>query len=383
MVQPTISIIGAGIGALALGRCLLKRGIKTVLYEAAPSSPRHSYAITLHHGSYTPLLPVLGLDESTLKSRIAVDAGIGGTGKVGVPRGLESSGSAAFRAHRGKFEELLREGLEVKWEHTLEHVGQESDGRLALHFDNGQRISSDIVIAVEGPHSPIRKQYLPEHKPTVLPYVAFNGKRKLERKEFDDIFRPALSDRNVIESKQNDVNLTISTNDVNENTASVSWVYSRPARCDSDPLHKPGRSTAAAKETPEAFFQEISALQNLAQPFRDIFDAERLRKERILHWLMRSVLVPTEALQELGRKNIWMMGDAVHAEQIIGGNGANAAIVDALSLAEHVGENGVSNIEEWYAGRRELWEADVEKSLRNIAMMHGGQQSIREPQQHL
>ena len=377
MAQPTISIIGAGIGGLALGRCLLKRGIKTILYEKATCSPRHSYAITLHRGSYTPLLPVLGLDERALKSRIAVDAGIGGAGKVG------SLGSSAFRAHRGKFEELLREGLEIKWEHTLEHVGQEPDGRLALHFDNGQRISSDIVIAVEGPHSPTRKQYLSDHEPTVLPYVAFNGKRKLRRDVFDELYRPAMSEGNVIESKHNDVNLTISTNDVNEDTASLSWIYSRPARDDSDPLHKPGRSTSAAKQTPEAFFREIGALKDLPQPFDDVFDAEKLRKERILHWLMRSILVPTDALQELGRKNIWLMGDAVHAEQIIGGNGANAAISDAVSLAEHVGESNVSAIEKWYAKRRKFWGADVEKSLRNIAMMHGEQQSIKDPQQHL
>jgi 2-polyprenyl-6-methoxyphenol hydroxylase-like FAD-dependent oxidoreductase len=380
MAQPTISIVGAGIGGLTLGRCLLQRGIKTVLYEKASSSPRHTYAITLQHSSYVPLLQNLGIDESTLRARIAVDAAVGGVGRVAVANGLENS---AFRAHRGRLEELLKEGLEIKWEHTLKQIGQESDGRLSLHFENGQRISSDVVISVEGPHSQIRKQYLPQRDPEVLPYVAYNGKRKLDRSTFDAIYLPVMRDQNVIECRQNDVNMCISTNDVNEKTVSISWVYSRPARGESDALHKPDRSNAAAKEIPEAFFQEIGALRDLTRPFQDVFDADKLKKERILHWLMRSLLVPVNELQELEKKGIWIMGDAAHAEQIIGGNGANAAILDAVSLADHVEKNSINHIERWYEGRKSYWKADNERSVRNIAEMHKDGKVIGQQQQRL
>ena len=82
MSQPTISIVGAGIGGLTLGRCLLQRGIRAVLYEKASSSSRHTYAITLQPSSYRPLLKVLNVDEATFKARVAVDAGIGGSGNI-------------------------------------------------------------------------------------------------------------------------------------------------------------------------------------------------------------------------------------------------------------------------------------------------------------
>ena len=58
MTQSTINIVGAGIGGVTLGRCLLKRGISSVLYERMSSSRRHGYGITLHSSAYQPLLKV-------------------------------------------------------------------------------------------------------------------------------------------------------------------------------------------------------------------------------------------------------------------------------------------------------------------------------------
>jgi 2-polyprenyl-6-methoxyphenol hydroxylase-like FAD-dependent oxidoreductase len=80
MAKQTISIIGAGLGGLTLGRCLQKRGIAAILYERLDSPPRYSYGITLHASAYTPLLKALDVDEMDFKSRVAVDASSGGRG---------------------------------------------------------------------------------------------------------------------------------------------------------------------------------------------------------------------------------------------------------------------------------------------------------------
>ncbi|KAF3043909.1 hypothetical protein E8E11_000279 [Didymella keratinophila] len=377
MSQPTISIVGAGIGGLTLGRCLLQRGIRAVLYEKAPSSPRHTYAITLQPASYRPLLKVLNIDESTFKSRVAVDAGIGGSGNINSEgygyRNLEAS---SFRAHRGKFEELLREGLDIRWEHTLESV--KTDGSPTLNFANGQSVTDDVVIGVEGPHSAIRKQLLPSANPDILPYVAFNSKRRIPRDIFDDVYAATFKDTSVVEVRHGDVVLNISINEATEEQVSISWIYSRPARGSSDALHKPNRPNAAAKDIPQDFFTEVQGLKGLSQPFADVFDAEKLRKERILHWLMRSVLVPKDELKQLGQNDILLMGDAAHAEQIIGGGGANGAIEDSVSLAEWIAEKGTSDLASWYDVRHASWREGQEKSQTSITDIHGRQDAGKE-----
>jgi 2-polyprenyl-6-methoxyphenol hydroxylase-like FAD-dependent oxidoreductase len=158
MTQQPISIIGAGIGGLTLTRCLLKHGIPAVLYERMRSTPRHSYGVTLHASSYRPLLKVLEIDEWTFKRRIAVDGEIGGSGKIN-PRVLVRPGEIdadSFRAHREKLERLLREGLNVQWEHALEKVEEEPSG-MGLHLNCGQKLDSSVIIGVDGPHSNTRK----------------------------------------------------------------------------------------------------------------------------------------------------------------------------------------------------------------------------------
>lgn len=384
MSQPTISIVGAGIGGLTLSRCLLQRGIPAVLYEKAPSSPRHSYAITLQPASYRPLLKALNLDESTFKKRVAVDAGIGGSGNINTEGyGCRNLEPASFRAHRGKLEELLREGLDVKWEHALQSVEPNLGGKSTLNFANGQSASTEILISAEGPHSVIRKQFLPSADPEILPYVAFNGKRRIPRTTFDELYASAFHDTTVLETTHDGAVLNISINEATAEQVGTSWIYSRTAQGSSDVLHKPNRPNAAAKDIPEEFFEEIGAMKDLSQPYANVFDAEKMQKERILHWLMRSVLIPEHELHQLGQKAILLMGDASHAEQIIGGGGANAAIDDGVSLAEWIEEKGAPKLGGWYDQRYSSWQEGQKKSQLCIAVIHGEQDVKKISQQHL
>jgi hypothetical protein len=69
----------------------------------------------------------------------------------------------------------------------------------------------------------------------------------------------------------------INPRSINEQTAdlvSVSWIYSRPSRGAINPLHKPNRPISGATYIPEKFYQEVGALQNLEQPFKEVFDEE-------------------------------------------------------------------------------------------------------------
>ncbi|KAH8726538.1 hypothetical protein GQ44DRAFT_771300 [Phaeosphaeriaceae sp. PMI808] len=84
MVKQTVSIVGAGLGGLTLSRCLQQRGIPTILYERTPSPAQHNYGITVQPSAYAPLLKIFNVNEKAFRSGVAVDAAIGGSGKVGV-----------------------------------------------------------------------------------------------------------------------------------------------------------------------------------------------------------------------------------------------------------------------------------------------------------
>lgn len=376
MSQHPISIIGAGIGGLTLGRCLLKRGVPAVLYERMPSTPRHGYGITLHASSYRPLLDVLGLDEWTFRRRVAVDGLLGGGGDID-PKAIAYLGqteSTSFRAHREKLERLLREGLDVQWEHALDKVVATPSG-VTIRLQSGQELETRCVIGVDGPHSNTRKSLSPDTPLNVAPYVAFNGKRRVKRALFDSLYAPAMKTSNVIEMKRNDVLLNVSVNEQQGDLVSISWIYSRPSKGPKDILYKPNRPVSGATDIPDEFFQEIEALQDLDQPFKEVFDAEKLERERVLNWLMRTVLVSLQDLQELAPKGIFFMGDAVHAEPILGGQGANNAITDGLELAECIATYGLNGVPTWYDRRYPTWESGIRKSQHAIAEMHSAQKA--------
>lgn len=363
-----------------LGRCLLHRGIHAVLYEKASFGPRNNYAITLQPSAYLPLLKTIDVDQQHFVNQVAVDGSVNGTGKFTIPLGIEPG---SLRVQRGKFEDFLREGLDVRGEHEVQGVTHENNKQLSLQLKGGKHIFSDVIIGADGAHSAIRRSFLPGRQLEVLPYVAFNGRRKIERKTFDEVFLPEMKVSHVIELKRGQTVLKISTNELTEDSVNINWIYSRPAQGPSDPLHRPNRSTSEAKQIPEQFFQEINTLKELAEPFADIFDAGKLRKERILHWLMRDLLVPLQELQELGEKGIWLVGDAAHTGPIIGGNGANMAILDALSMADHVQKHGVGAIASWYAERHPLWVESEENGLQYLANLHLTKESPKSTQERL
>lgn len=380
MARQTINIVGAGLSGLTLGRCLQKRGISAILYERADSPARFSYGITLHASTYVPLLKALEVDERDFISRVAVDAPIGGSGKISDA----ASSSGNFRAHRGKLEEWLREGLDLRWNLGLHQGAQQverpsdASGQTALNLDDGKQVHSDIVIGADGPHSQLQKSVLPEAQLTVLPYVVYNGKRRIPHARFDEKIRPLMQDSNILNFKHGDARINISINQYYtspQELVGFSWTYSRPSRGSSDPLHNPERATSDAKKIPDELYTELEDLRKagVPEPLPTILNARDVSHDRILHWLMRTNLVPKDDLKDLAKDGIVLIGDAAHAQPIVGGNGANDAIADAVSLAEAIANSDGRDLSGWVDERYGVWEKSVEKAKGGIEALHGSQ----------
>lgn len=65
------------------------------------------------------------------------------------------------------------------------------------------------------------------------------------------------------------------------------------------------------------------------------------------------------------------MGDAVHAEPILGGEGANVAIQDGMRLAELLADGGTASLSQFYDDKQDIWAKSVKESKARIFAMHG------------
>ena len=373
MSSPPITIVGAGLAGLTLARYLKARGISTQLLERVSSAPRYNYGITLHQWAYQPLLNVLNMDESTFRSMVAVDTSRGGTGALSRPsKGSVSSGT--FRCHRGRLEAMLREGLDIRWAHPVESV-EASSQNINISVQNRDFVNINTVVGTDGVHSQVRKSTAPRIEPKVLPYVVFHGTRNMAVDEYDHLLAPHVKGCAIIQSRRENAMLEIAVNDYDEMRVHIGYTYSRSAH-QNDPLHKPDRPITGATDIPEDFFVELDALKALEEPFAQIFDASKVRHDRILHWLMRTSLPKEDDIKDLTARGVLLIGDAIHAMPILGGEGGNVAIKDGIILAEHLAEHGLSRIKYFYEGRYPIWRQAVENSEKTLSDMHSPVQPL-------
>ena len=370
MSIPPLTIAGAGLAGLTVARCLAQKGIPSILLEKASSPPQHNYGITLHSWAYRPLLRTLQLDESSFRERCSIDAperSVDGVSGKELARGMECTWGA-FRCHRGRLEEFLREGQDIRWEHKITGIETTSQ-KVILRIQDEQDIESPILIGADGVHSQVRKSLASEIQPKVLPFVVFNGTRRISPHSFHSTIAPQMHGATTIQCRREDVVLQIAISQYTATHVDLSYTYSRPAR-PYDPLHRPNRPITSATDIPEEFYTELQELQALEPAFTELFDAGNVRNDRVLHWLMRSTLGTESTIKELADRGVLLLGDAVHAMPILGGEGGNHAMKDGVDLAEWIAAYGGHGIRGFSGVRYGDWERAVGESERRLAEMH-------------
>jgi len=387
-MAPNIVIVGAGLAGLTLKRALTQYGIPATLYEAYNGPPRHAYSMTLEPRASTPLRKMLGLDEHEFCKAVAVD-GEGRLHASSVSSGAQAE-AWAFRASRKVLEELLRThgNNQAATPSFTEHCAVEGagfrDGASGLWLDlaSGSQIEAQTLVVADGVHSKLRKELLANARsPEVLPFVTYNGKRRMPSATYDELYAPAMGEATTLEMQTDDCLLQLALNDIDKETGVVglSYTYSRKVRPgDEKDMHRPDRVTGDATKIPDAFYEEVTQLRGLPKPFADAFEVEKIKKDRVLHWLMRTTYVPPTDLKELARKGVVLIGDAAHAQPIIGGSGGNAAIMDGLQLAEHIAKHGTNRLAHFVDEQSPRWEEDAMAYRRRIDVMHTPRDQTKE-----
>ena len=370
MSMPPITIAGAGLAGLTLGRCLTQKGIPSIVLERASSSPRYNYGITLHPWAYQPLLNMLQMDESSFRERLSVDAARGGVGSISGDALVTSVDTTpgTFRCHRGRLEQFLREHQDIRWEHTVKDV-ETTPQKVIVRIQNEQAIESHVLIGTDGVHSQVRKSLASDIQLKVLPFVVFNGKRRMSIDSFQKIIAPQMQGFSIIQCRQEDVVFQIAVNRYSATYVDVDYTYSRPAR-QNDPLHKPGRSISGATFIPEEFYAELQQLKDLGMAYKEMFDVTKVRQDRVLHWLMRSTLGTEQEFKDLTNRGVLLVGDAIHAMPLLGGEGGNNAMKDGVDLAEHIATHGPQGIKTFSSTRYDRWRKGVEESEQRLVEMH-------------
>ena len=374
MSVPPIVIAGAGLAGLTLGRCLLSRGVRSfVIEKASPSPRRHDYSIDLYRWAYKPLLVVLGLEETEFRERLSVNqrgpSADGSNARAFFP--VDERSQEYFRCHRGRLETLLRQDLDIKWNHAVTRV-KPDHRHVTLETENGKPIETTALVAADGPHSAVRKSLVPDVEADVHGFVVFYGTQSITKEQYAKLIDTEMRSGVSMENRRDNVLLRIFINNTTSTHVDLGYTYSRPARLEpgSDPLYKPNRPTTGAKDIPEAFYVELGSLKDLGPAYTEILDPEKVRKDRVLNWLMRSALPNCSQVRSLAEEGVVMVGDAVHAMPIIGGQGGNLAIKDGTELAEWIATNGTKNLGAYVSERYQQWKHGVERGVQNLQDIH-------------
>ena len=310
------------------------------------------------------------MDESSFRERFSIDAARGGVGSISgdaLAPGVDTT-SCTFRCHRGRLEQFLREEQDIRWEHTIKDI-ETTPQKVIVRVHNEQAVESRILIGTDGVHSQVRKSLAPDIQLKVLPFVVFNGQRKMSLDSFQNIMTPQMHGLTIIQCRQEDTVFQIAVNQYTATYVDLSYTYSRPAR-QNDPLHRPDRAVPGATVIPEEFYAELQELKDLGQAYKEMFDATKVRQDRVLHWLMRSTLGTEQEIRKLADRGVLLVGDAIHAMPILGGEGGNNAMKDGVDLAEHIAAHGLQGIKSFSSARYNEWKKGVEGSEQRLADIH-------------
>ncbi|MCI9845456.1 FAD-dependent monooxygenase [Flavobacterium pectinovorum] len=344
---PHVAIIGGGIGGMALAVACLHRGIPFTLYERDKDFNARSqgYGLTLQQASKAIQgLGLFSLKEGVISTRHLVHTPEGKIiGEWGTRKWLQSETKTsskrtnvhiARQALRLALLEQLGGNDMVQWGHQLVDFKQNDNEGVNLNFQVDGKIKStkaDLVVGADGIRSAVRRLLIGEHN-TPLRYlgcIVILGICPLNT--LQDLKNPLLDSATVFQTANGHERIYLMPYSLD----SVMWQLSFPMS-EEDAKSLSVKGSQALKEEAcrriqwhDPIPQILSATQEALISGYPVYDRELLKPE---------------LLEKSGK--VTLIGDAAHPMSPFKGQGANQALLDALSLAREI-TKGCKSLSHW------------------------------------
>lgn len=181
-----ISIIGAGIGGLTAALALHDVGAHVTVYEQAKHLTDEGAGIQIAPNA-SRILCHLGLRHVLAADAVAASTSAyrhyrtGAVLKINDPsESVRRTGFPYWRIHRADLQRALvsalarraPDALHLGWQVLAVETGSDN---VSLVFSNGQRVTSDLVVAADGIRSTVRSMLFARDTPHFEGYVAWRG----------------------------------------------------------------------------------------------------------------------------------------------------------------------------------------------------------------
>lgn len=327
-----IAIVGAGIAGLGLALSLHRKGVSCEVYEAVPEVRELGVGITLlpHAMRELAALGVQAQLESVgIENLESVFFNRYGQFIYREPRGRHAGYELPeLGIHRGKLhrilydEAILRVGAQhIHTGHRCVGVEQDEAGA-TVHFADTVSgalrapVRADVVIACDGVHSAIRRQYYPDEK---MAFAGINTWRGVTR------HKPILSGKSYLRvgsiGTGKMVIYPIVDNIDGDGLQLINWMAEIQREADTmNDWNQPGKASDFAAIFADWRFDWLDVPALIANA-EQILEYPMVDKDPVPQWTF-------------GR--VTFIGDAAHPMYPRGSNGSAQGLIDARTLAEQL-----------------------------------------------